>query len=63
MCEEWVYRVEARDGKVECPRCHTIINAEDFEGYELIDIDGSCCGDIFNVTIRCMKCGVILEIT
>ena len=27
------------DGRVECPACHTIIDSEDFESYELLDID------------------------
>jgi len=30
-----VYRIEAIDGRVECPVCHTIIDSEDFESYEL----------------------------
>jgi len=34
-----VYRVEAIDGRVECPVCHTIIDSEDFESYEFLDID------------------------
>jgi len=59
---EDAYWAESRDGKIECPRCHTVIEAEDFESYELIDIDGSCCGDIFSVTIKCMKCGAIIEV-
>jgi len=34
-----VYRVESMDGRVECPACHIIIDSEDFENYELLDID------------------------
>jgi hypothetical protein len=47
---------------LECSPYRVTIDFEDFESYELTDIDGSCCGDISNVTVRCMKCGAILEI-
>jgi predicted PP-loop superfamily ATPase len=60
---EDVYWVESRDGRVECPRCHSVIDSEDLNNYELIDVDGTCRGDIFGVTIRCMKCGAIIEVT
>jgi hypothetical protein len=60
---EGVYWAESRDGGVECPRCHAIIDAEDLNNYELIDVDGTCRGDIFSVMIRCMKCGAIIEVT
>ncbi len=56
------YRVEYRDGRVECPVCHTIIDAEDYDSYKLIEVDGSCRGDIFSVTIRCNRCGSMLEV-
>jgi phage FluMu protein Com len=59
---EDVYWVEAMDGKVECPRCHSIIDSENFNGYELIEVDRPCRGEIFGVTIRCMKCGAIIEV-
>jgi hypothetical protein len=59
---EDVYWAESRDGKIECPRCHTVIEAGDFESYELIEVYGTCRGDIFSVTIRCMKCGAIIEV-
>jgi hypothetical protein len=59
---ENAYWVEAKNGGIECPQCHTIINAEDFDSYKLIDVDGSCCGDIFGVTIKCVKCGAIIEV-
>jgi predicted PP-loop superfamily ATPase len=62
ICEDGVYKVEPMDGRVECPRCHAVIDGEDFESYELIDVDGSCCGDIFSVTIRCVKCGAMIEV-
>jgi len=32
-----VYWVEVRDGRVECPRCHSIIDVKNFNNYELID--------------------------
>ena len=35
MEEERFYRVEAIDGRVEYPVCHTNIDSEDFESYEL----------------------------
>jgi DNA-directed RNA polymerase subunit RPC12/RpoP len=60
---EDVYWSESRDGKIECPQCHTVIEAEDFESYELVGVDGTCRGDIFSVTIKCMKCGAIIEVT
>ena len=56
------YRVKAVDGRVECPLCHAIIDAEDYNSYELVEVDGSCCGDIFSVTIKCLKCGALLEV-
>jgi len=62
MCEGNVYRVEDEDGGVECPSSHITIDGEDFNSYELIDVDGSCRGDIFSVTIRCMKCGAVIEV-
>jgi len=36
-----VYRVEAIDGRVECPVCHAIMDLEDYDSYELIEVDGS----------------------
>jgi hypothetical protein len=60
---EDAYWVESRDGMVERPRCHAVIDSGDLNNYELIDIDGTCRGDIFGVTIRCMKCGAIIEVT
>jgi len=36
---ENAYWVEANIGGIECLQCHAIINAEDFNSYELIDID------------------------
>jgi hypothetical protein len=59
---EDVYWIEARDGRVECSQCHAVIDVEDFESYELIDIDGSYYGDIFSVKIKCMECGAIIEV-
>jgi DNA-directed RNA polymerase subunit RPC12/RpoP len=59
---EGVYWIESRDGRVECPRCHSLIDSEDFESYELVEVDGTCRGDIFSVTIKCMKCGAIIEV-
>jgi len=41
MREEGVYRVEAIDGRVECPVCHAIMDLEDYDSYELIEVDGS----------------------
>jgi len=58
---EEIYRVESIDGKVECPVCHTIIDSGDYDSYELLDVDGSCRGNIFSVTIRCSRYGVVLE--
>jgi len=62
MEEERFYRVEAIDGRVECPVCHTNIDSEDFESYEFLDVDDSYYGDILSINIRCMKCGSILEV-
>jgi C4-type Zn-finger protein len=50
------------DGRVECPACHTIIDSGDYDSYELLDVDSSYCGDIFSITIRCSRCGAILEV-
>ncbi|MCL7384431.1 MAG: hypothetical protein LZ172_07645 [Thaumarchaeota archaeon] len=44
VMREDAYWVEARDGRVKRPRCHSVIDSEDFNSYELIDIVGSCCG-------------------
>ena len=49
-------------GRVECPVCNTIIDPQNYDGYELVEVDGSCCGDIFSVTIKCLKCGALLEV-
>jgi len=57
-----VYRVEAIDGRVECPVCHTIIDSGDYDRYELLDIDYSYYGDISSITIRCSRCGAVLEV-
>jgi len=62
MEEERFYRVEAIDGRVECPVCHVIIDSEDFESYELLDVDDGCYGDISSITIRCSRCGAVLEV-
>jgi len=62
MEEERFYRIEAIDGRVKYPVCHTIIDSEDYDYYEFIEVDGSYCGDIFSVTVRCSKCGAILEV-
>jgi len=56
------YRVKAMDGRVEYPVCHAIIDSEDYDSYELVEVDGSCCGDIFSVTIKCLKCRAVLEV-
>jgi hypothetical protein len=48
--------------RLSAPRCHSIIDSENFNGYELIEVDGPCRGEIFGVTIRCMKCGAIIEV-
>ena len=62
MREERVYRGESMDGRVECPVCHTIIDSEDSESYELLDIDDSYYGDISSITIRCSRCRAVLEV-
>ena len=38
MGEERVYRVEAINGRVECPVCHTTIDSRDYDSYEFLDI-------------------------
>jgi len=35
MEEERVYKIEAIDGRVECPVCHTNIDSGDYDSYEL----------------------------
>ena len=55
------YRVESIDGRVEDPVCHTIIDPEEYDSYEFMEVDGSCCGDIFS-TIRRSSCGSMLEV-
>ena len=62
MGEERVYRIEAVDGRVECPVCHANIDSEDFESYEFLDINDSYYGDISSITIRCSRCGAVLEV-
>jgi len=62
MGEGRVYRVESMDGRVECPVCHTIIDSRDYDSYELLDIDSSYCGGISSITIRCSRCGAVLEV-
>ncbi len=55
-------QVKAMDGRVECPVCHATIDSEDYDSYELLEVDGSCYGDISSVTIKCSRCGSILEV-
>ena len=62
MGEERFYRIEAIDGRVECPACHTIIDSRDYDSYKLLDIDDGYYGDISSITIRCSRYGAILEV-
>ena len=44
------------------PSMPTIIDSRDYDSYELLDIDSSYCGGISSITIRCSRCGAVLEV-
>lgn len=55
------YRVHVdEDCEVVCPICNTVMYPEDEKSYEFIDLDENCCGDVFSVIIKCLRCGSLL---